>query len=217
MAFYLYFDILSELIAVLFGTFFFKSLNRKFVFLYVFVCYAFITEVLLHVFSKLGFSNTLPGTHIYGPVEFLLLSLLYYHHFKKTNIPKLILGIIVLFELYCILNPIFFQSIYEYSSTRAVSSLILVFFSILYFHKVMIETKIRKLSGEPMVWINTAVLLYFSANLFYNILFTMILEYSREFSLLVSAYFTVFNVVFYLLIAVGFFKSGKLFQSQNSR
>jgi hypothetical protein len=210
MPFYLYFNIASELSAVIFGTIFLKNLDKKFIFLYVFVCYALITEVGLHILSKLGAHNTLPGTHFYGPIEFLLLSLMYYYHFKSSNISKWILLIVLLFELYCIINPLFIQALYEYSNTRAVSGLILVFFSILYFHEVMVETKIGKLSAEPMIWINTAVLLYFSANLFYNVLFTMILEFSREFSKLVSVYFTSFNVLFYLLIAMGFYKTKKI-------
>ncbi|MCY1719737.1 hypothetical protein OU798_05250 [Prolixibacteraceae bacterium Z1-6] len=209
MPFYLYLNILSELSAVILGTVFIKSLKKKYVFLYIFVCYALVTEVLLHLLSRLGVKNTLPGTHIYGPIEFLLLAFLYYFHFNKSKIAKWIIVSMVLFELYCIINLLFIQGFYEYSNTRAISSLILVLFSILYFNKVMIETNISKLSAEPMVWINTAVLLYFSANLFYNILFMMILDYSREFSKLVNIYFTVFNVGFYILIAIGFWKTGK--------
>uniref|UniRef100_UPI00321756B9 hypothetical protein n=1 Tax=uncultured Draconibacterium sp. TaxID=1573823 RepID=UPI00321756B9 len=213
MPYYLYLNIFSELSAVILGTVFIKKLEKKFIFLYVFVSIALVTEVLLHLLSRFGVTNTLPGTHIYGPIEFLLLALVYYHHFYKSKIAKWIIVFIVLFELYCIVNPFFIQTIYDYSATRSVSSLILVLFSILYFHKVMIETNIRKLSTEPMVWINTAVLLYFSANLFYNILFMMILEYSREFSKLVNIYFTVFNVGFYILIAIGFWKAGKYHKS----
>lgn len=206
---HIFINIAIEIIALVTGTYFFKQLKSKFLFLYIFVCFGLLTESLSPVLYLLGFSNNMWLSHIYFPLEFLLLSLLYLVQIKSTVLKKWIRVIIALFILYCIINPLFVQHLNEYSQIRSFSSIILVFFSILYYHQVMIEAKISKLSTEPMIWVNTAVLFYFSINLLYNILFTLVLEYSREFAKLTALYFGISLITFYILITIGFWKAGR--------
>ncbi len=71
----------------------------------------------------------------------------------------------------------------------------------------MVEAQIKKLANEPLIWINTAILIYFSANLFFYALFNLILEYSVKFSRITVIYLSVVNGVFYVLIAIGFLKA----------
>ena len=199
-----------ELFAVITGSYFLKQIKRRFLFLYVFVLIAFITEIskpiLFYVFDV---SQNLWLSHFYFPLEFIFLSLVYLKELGSSvnkNWMKILIGA---FMFYCIINPLFIQDFTEYSRVRSFSSIIFLIFSIFYYYQVMAETKIRKLAGEPMIWINTAVLIYFAGSLFYTILFTIILEYSREFSKLSAYYFNILNLSFYLLIAVGFWKAGK--------
>jgi hypothetical protein len=205
-----YVVVVVELLAVITGTWFLKQIKTRFLFLYLFVIVGFITEIskpiLYYVFDV---RHNWELTHYYFPIEFLLISLVYLKEmgsFYNKNLVKLL---IAGFMLYCILNPLIFQDYSEYSQVRSFSSILLLVFSNLYFYKVMIEAKVRKLNNEPMIWINTAVLLYFGGSLFHNILFTIIFEYSREFSKLSAYYFNILNLWFYLLIAVGFWKAGK--------
>jgi hypothetical protein len=65
------------------------------------------------------------------------------------------------------------------------------------------------LADEPFIWINTAILIYYTGTLFFYILFNLILEYSREFSKITVYYFSILNALFYILIAIGFLKAGK--------
>ena len=200
----------AELVAVISGIVNYTKLNKKIVFLLYFVCFAFITEIGLNVLVDVfGIYKNLSLLHFYAPIEFLLLSLVYYRHLTGHVNKYALLVIIIGFEIYCILNPILFQNLNEYSNARSFGSIILIGFSILYYHKIMVQANIQQLSKEPMVWINTAVLFYFSGNLFYNALFSLILAYSREFSKLTNWYFGILNVAFYLFIAIGFWKAGR--------
>ena len=81
----------------------------------------------------------------------------------------------------------------------------------------MVEAKIKSISQEPMIWINTAVLLYFSGNLFFNILFSIILETSRDFSKFTTYFIVWLTAAFYLLIAIAFWKAGKKVPGGQSR
>ena len=160
----------------------------------------------------------MPKRHLYTCVSFLLLGLFYNVSLKGLFKKNVVLFIIVLFEIYFVVNSLFIRGINEYPGiARSISILILVLFSVLFFYKVMIEAELTKLSKEPMIWINTAIMIYFSGNLFFNILFDLIFDYSKEFGVLVFYYFRILNVLFYSLIAIGFWKVEPLKRNKKSR
>ncbi len=198
-----------EFVALLSGIVVIKKLDKKLLILFVFVCVAFFTESVLSILMASGIKNTLAGLHIYAPIEFLLFSLMYLFYFRSYGKFKWIRVIIIVFLIFSVINPLFLQDLYEFSNTRAFSSFLLTFFAILYFYNVLFEIDISELWNEPMIWVNTAVLLYFAGNFFFFLLFSFILDYSREFSKITVVYFTVLNSIFYTLIAIGFYKAGK--------
>jgi hypothetical protein len=153
---------------------------------------------------------TSPIGHFYFPVAFLILTVFYYKLLNKFIKPIYFVIVIVAYELYCIINPIFIQSIYEFPSLiGAVGTLFIFIFSVAYFIKVMSEAKIEKLSREPLIWINTAVLVYYSFNFFYFSLYNLRLLASIEVAKMAAAFFGVFNLLFYSIITVGFLISRK--------
>jgi hypothetical protein len=195
-------------LAIGIGTYFFKQIRSRFLLLYVFVIIAFITESTQFILFYCGIHYNLWLGQIYFPLEFLLLALLYSKELAG-GFKKWIFGVIIAFMVYSILNPILIQKFTQYSQVRSFSCIFLVVFAILYYYRVMTEAKITKLIHEPMIWVNTAVLIYFSGLLFYNILFNLILEYSIEFAKEAVFFSNILNYIFYFLIAIGFWKAGK--------
>jgi hypothetical protein len=49
------------------------------------------------------------------------------------------------------------------------------------------------------------MLIYYTGNLFYFILFNLFLDYSHEFLKSIGIYWFMLNTLFYILIAVGFY------------
>ena len=175
-----------------------------------------LSELTYFVMVKLDFKNTMPKTHIYYMFAFILLGLFYHSILKDYISKKKLVAIIVTFELYAILNAVFIQSIFKYPTwPRAFLSLVFLLASIIYFHKTMMEARIKNLRSEPLIWINTAVLIYYAGSLFYSILFNLILEYSTDYAKLIVNYFGILNALFYMLITVGFWKAGKLVRSNS--
>ena len=143
-------------------------------------------------------------------VEFFIIGLFYSGVLKGLLSKRIIIAIIVLFELYSVVNALFLQSIFEYPAFPfAISTIFIVGFSILFFYKIMTEVRVLNLWKEPLIYINLAVLIYFSGNLFYSLLFNLILDYSREFSKITVQYFAVLNTLFYILNAIGFWKADR--------
>lgn len=193
------------------GLYQFKKLSISHRFLYWFIVLGTITETTSRISKKLFvISNNMPLGHVYISLSFLLLALFYLYELQNFINKKVIIAIIVIFELFCLHNAIFFQSHLTFPSIPgAISALLLVAFAILSFANIMREGKIRKLSDSSLIWINSAVLFYFSGNFFYYTLYNFILNYSREFSILTINFLALINTIFYALIAVGLWKAGK--------
>ena len=203
-----YFNVAAELIALISGTYFFRQIRSGYLYLYVFVIIGFTTEIILLSLGLSGLKNTQWLSHIYFPLEFLVLSLLYLKNIKNIIAKKWMKVVIAGLMLFSVINPIFLQKLTFYSQVRSFSSIVLVVFSLLYFYQVISDTEISKLSREPMIWVNIAVLMYYSIGLFYNVLFTHILEYSREFLKFTIVYFAALNTLLYLLITLAFVMEG---------
>lgn len=204
MPFQLFINISVAGIAFLTGLYCFRSLTKSFKIIFIFTAFAFLTEISVSIAIAAGLKTT-PALHFYIIIEFLLWAL-FYRILLHPLIHKKILDVIIfLFELYVIINLLFIQNLSTMPNfVRAVEGLLLVLFSVLLFYKFIIESKYLEIQKEPLVWINAAVLIYFSGSFFFNILFNLILENSLEFSRITSYYFTGLNAFFYLLIVFGF-------------
>lgn len=137
------------------------------------------------------------------------MALFYITYLEPVLKRKWMVGIIVLFMAYCIFNVAILQDVHERSDVRAFSSIMLVAFSILYFYRIMIESKICRLATEPMVWMNSAIFLFFTSNLFYNALFNPALRISLQLARLMATINQVLIAIFYLLITYTFYLDGK--------
>jgi len=204
MHFQLFINISVAGIAFLTGLYCFRSLTKSLKIIFIFTAFAFLTEISVSIAIAAGFQTT-PALHFYIIIEFLLWALFYSILLHPFIHKKILTAIIILFEAYVIINLLFIQNLSTMPNfVRSMEGLLLVLFSILLFSKFMVENKHREIQKEPIIWINTAVLIYFSGNFFFNILFNLILENSREFSRITSYYFSGLNGLFYLLIAFGF-------------
>ncbi len=107
--------------------------------------------------------NNLPLIHIYTALEVLL-----FCWFYKTVLlaPANSIFYKILpaaFVLFCIINAIFFQSIYTYSSyTRSVEALICLLFAMNYFARLASIDSEKKISVLPEFYFNTGIFIYFS-------------------------------------------------------
>jgi hypothetical protein len=199
-----------SLLPFILGTVYFHKLSISHRFVYFYVVTGVVTEIIsqyLRNFTEI--KNNMPLGHIYISLSFILIAIFYFHQLKGFINKKAIVGIIISFEIFSFINLIFFQSYYDYpSTTGATSALILVVFSILLFSKIMTEGKIKVLSKSSIIWINTAILINYAGNFFFYILFNLMLEHAREYISSTLNFFKILYILFYILLAVGFWKEG---------
>jgi len=198
---------LTNLLAFIIGIFYFKSFSKEIRIVFYFVAFGVLIETLMRLHQHFIMKNVMPFGHFYFPIAFLILAIFYYQILKDLVKPIYLISIIILYEAYCIINTVFIQSFFEYPSVvGSVGAMIIFLFSVAYFTKIMIEAKIVKLSEEPLIWINSAILIYYTGNFFYHALYNLRIITSLDIAVLALKMFSVLNLVFYLIITIGFLK-----------
>lgn len=182
-----------------------KYLDKKLKLLFFYALVGVCTEITVWLLSKAGVKNNTPGLHFYIMFEFLVWSYFYLESLKGFVHRKFLWLTIVLFEVYCVVNFLFIQDLNSYPFTRTIEDLLLIFFSVLLYTKIMVEAKFENLKRMPVIWINTSVLLYFAGNFFYNIVFVYMLVLDINFLKTSALYiFALFNFLYYCGIATSF-------------
>lgn len=199
------FSILFTYVAFFVGIIRYKYFSKELKTFFYFVAFGVFTEIYTKFHQHFIMNYTMPIGHFYFPIAFLILTIFYYQLLNKFIKPIYFFIVIAVYEVYCIINPIFIQSLLEYSSlVGAIGALLVFIFSVVYFIKIMSEAKIEKLSREPLIWINTAVLVYYSFNFLYFSMYNLRIIASMEMAKMVTVFFGVFNLLFYSIITVGF-------------
>lgn len=196
----------SEVLAILvtiFGLIRFKRLSLEIRYIFYFVALGALTEVVTDLYKNYIDKVTLPIGHFYLPLSFLIL-LLFFNKVLDGYISKKIIWFLgISYLIFALLNPVFIQSLTVFPNlTGAIGSIILVIFAVLLFYRITYEATILKLYKEPLVWINTMVLIYYSGNFFFYILFNYSVGYSLEFARLTVLFNAMLN--FFIYIIFGF-------------
>lgn len=138
--------------------------DLKIITLYVLVC--FLTEIPTN-YLRMHNMNNLFLLHLFTIIEFLLMAWLYSFHILRVINKKVILAITVTFIVFAVLNTLFFQSLSTFNSyARCIEILLIIFFALAYVYELIVRNEQKLLKALPMYWINTAVLIYFTAGFF---------------------------------------------------
>ena len=185
-----------------------KYLRGAWQWVFGFVVLGFIISMLnVHVFAGV---NNLFLVHLYVPLKFILFTGAYRHFLKGFISTRILVSVMILFLGYCIYNTIFIQRITEYNSyPRALGSLVLAIYAILWYLKSLSRMEITRLRDEPTVWFNTGMLVYFAGSFFVFILSNQVLFQSVQLSKQVWLISSTLMVIFYQIIAYSFFLVGK--------
>lgn len=196
---------ITNFAAFLIGILFYRNFPKEIKLVFYFVTLGAITEISARLFMHYVIKNAMPIGHIYFPLSVLIVGLFYLQILKGFIKPVYVLSLVILFEIYTIVNTVFIQSILEYPSlVGSIGSLLIFMMAVAFFIKVMIEAKITNLYKEPLIWINTGFLIYYTGNFFYHILYNIGIMTTREVALLAGKFFSVNNLLFYLIIGIAF-------------
>ncbi|MFT6503426.1 MAG: hypothetical protein ACJASQ_003561 [Crocinitomicaceae bacterium] len=168
------------------------------------VVLALVAELISSALWRMEMNN-LFISHILTPIElFLLLS--YYSRQFGSRFRFLVLGVACLFVIFAIIDMTVLHSPFKMNAlAKTVECIILIVLSLIVWGKTMIALQSNTLNSTPLFWINSAVLIYFSANILLFIFSLKILN-TGELAIWIWKIHFVFMTIYYLLISIGLWK-----------
>jgi hypothetical protein len=107
--------------------------------------------------------NSMPVGHLFTVIEMAMIIFFYKKILsdgKKNSSYRIV---IILFTILCILNALFFQSIYTYNSyTKSIEAIICILFAMNYFAAIASDNSSGKILTQPDFYFNAGFFLYFS-------------------------------------------------------
>jgi hypothetical protein len=128
-------------------------------------------------------------------VIFLVIAGFIYDRATQQRLRSIIVVVTLLFLLGWLVNVIFFQTDSITSITKLASSLILLFYCISFYYRLMVDLPAVHLHHLPMFWINSALLLYSAGTVF----LWAFVEYVIKVYYDTFVYYWVFNLALFVL------------------
>ncbi len=152
--------------------------------------------------------NNLWLLHLYTPLEFVCIIWFYskvLHGFLKGAVFVWFgLGFVVLSAL----NSAFLQDIGSFNTyARSLQGILVIMLCLSWCYRTLFEMKIKRLEQDPVFWVNTGFLLYFSGNVLLFAFSNYIVNINRTLNLYIWAFHALFSILLYFFITIGLWKA----------
>lgn len=165
-----------------------------------------VSDLIIEILLRYKQSN-MYVSHIYTIVEFVLISLF----FVKTISPsRLVMAIYSVLGIFLVLAFYELFSDNEDSSdelSTTAEAITFIIYSLCTFYYMLQHPEQKNIFNIPLFWLNTAILLYFSGNLFLFLFGTYLEKHYHQTFVELWGIHAVMNIIFYILITVGFWKT----------
>lgn len=122
--------------------------------------FVLLVELIKEFFKRKGI-NINPLNHFYEVIELILLSFFFYYLLDNKKIKKLIISIGPLLLVAYIVISIFVEGVYNNNTFSFISeSIVMSFFSAVFFFELYISTVEKKVIDNPAFWICAGILIY---------------------------------------------------------
>lgn len=132
---------------------------------------------------------------IFSLIEYGILSYIFASGIRPFLSSSFFWSMSVFFFLFFLFEIIFLSGIARFNAySTAIESLIIIAYALIFFYKTLKELKIRHLEQEPLFWLSTGVLLYFSSS-FFIFLFTNYVSSSNRVLFIIWGIHAIFNIL----------------------
>lgn len=178
-------------------------------FIYFLTLFSFFIEILNITFAFSGHNN-LFLQDIYTPVEFILFALFYRSFFDSFSKSPIHFALIGAFVCVAIFDSFFVNDFFTINNfSDSLEAVVFILYSLTAFFFIMKRLMFEDLLNTAFFWINIAILIYFAGNLFLFMFSNYLQNNDRDQYLAVYNIHSITNIIYYILISIGFWKSAK--------
>lgn len=148
--------------------------------------------------------NNLYIFHLFTPLEYVILALLYHSVFHNTSIRRLIRQSIPIFFIGSILLSAFVQPLNVNNSYSIIlESVLIALWSLLFLRETILLQREPRLQRFPMFWISIGLLFYFTGGLFVEGMMNHLINQSPDLARKAYKMSFIFKYLLFLLFMVG--------------
>ncbi|HEY8930672.1 MAG TPA: hypothetical protein VIM55_15825 [Mucilaginibacter sp.] len=177
----------------------FKKLSKAFKVLTVVILCTLLSESIKKIYGQ-KYHNSMPVSHIWAVIEFVLFSLVYYQLITTAWVKKAITISMLFMVVLEVANLLFFEKINQFPSLiLEASHIIYVCYALLLFRQMLFFATQQSIFKQSLFWFNINMLFY-ATTMFLNF---ALLSYFVENKLdVVPLYYfsIVINFIFYIVI-----------------
>ncbi|MBQ4819895.1 hypothetical protein [Aquimarina sp. MMG016] len=152
----------------------------------------------------------MPLYHFFTAIQFLLIVHIYRTVLSKIFSKLFFIIISIGFIVFAIINTLFFQNLNTFNSNvTTLMGFLVIFFSLSYFYALLKEVKYSVLEKNPMFWINSGFLIYFSSNLILFYMNNTLFKGTAEASLTLWGLHAIVNIVLTLFYTIALWVNPK--------
>jgi len=184
-----------------------NCLSRGLFSIFILLIVTFFIEIF-NTFCFLNGMNNMFIFNIYTPIEFILFILFYKNFFDTFHRTFTHLILIILFLLIATFDTFFINDYLTVNNfSPSIESIVFIIYSLLAFFFVMKRLMYKNLLNTSFFWVNTAILIYFSGNLFLFLFSNHLQQNKHAEHLALYNIHSVTNIIYYILISIGFWKA----------
>jgi len=163
-----------------------------------------VTSIVAICLMKAGVRNNLFLFHIYTPIEYTILGLLYRNAVAGTLLKKIITTSIPFFIVLSIVFSAFVQKTDENNSfTTIIESLLILSWSLFYLREVLLLQQVTHLHRFPMFWICVGILFYFTGSLITEGMLNYLIKHSLPLARRMYNIGYIFKYLLFILLMIG--------------
>jgi len=201
----------SVIVPIIFGIKYQVQNRSDLKFIFHLLCVSLLVEIISTYLSNKNYNNIVL-INIFTFFEFFFLVLFYrqfFNQLQKTSIHGILIFIFLLLMIFTTFLADNLRLIDNFSIS--IEAIILIIYSLLSFYLIMKNLIYNDILSVPFFWVNIAVLIYFSGNLFLFI-FSAYLQKLDQSSVYLKLYMihSILNILYYLILTVGFWKARKV-------
>lgn len=171
-----------------------------------YVYLSLFTSLALQIGRHLFHVNN-PVQHLYTLLKTLLFSRMYYLALRRSQQRQLVYWLTLAFVVFAVFDAFYLEGLMHYNSYgRAVQSVLLIGFALLYFEQMLRELRVAKLEQDPLFLASVGLVIYSAGT---AMLFVLTNNFTEDLSVLTLAFDSVFllNIVFNVLLTIAFLRA----------
>jgi hypothetical protein len=196
------------LVPLIIGLYFKKHLKYNDKIILSLIILSGLTELANYLFALFIKKENIVIVNTYVILETILIGLFFFS-VSKSKYFRLIIALFTLcfivFSIHHIIENNYGKLNYI---SLVVESISFSFFSIIIFHQILKYSIYSNIIDAPLFWYNSALLFYFIGNIFLNIFSNYLMNKALySFFVLWGVWHSSLNIIFYILISIGFWKT----------